>query len=389
MATPNPRSHLRPPRVPPRRWPPSSSWCSFSSSGWRSDRAGRLHPARLPRPSPVSVGPSRAPGTGAPRRQAAPLPSGRCPANFGLFFDALRIIRQNFVGRDDLTDQQITYGAIRGTRQRAGRYRSLDLPHSRSGAGRERVAGRPRGRCWRAAGHAGRPGGRRVGDQRGTGRPRRHPDAVTRSWPSTASRSRASSPKRSRPRFAATPARPWRSPLSDLPPGSGSTSASCARSCTSPPRAGRWCRARTIGLLRLIQFSSGAADELRTARDAGAGRRRDVADPRPAQQSGRLRQRSRRHGQPFPFGAASSTSESLPTTSDCRCRLTRRFQRPMFRWSCSSTRAPRARPRSSLLPSAPPAAPSSSARPPLAPEPCCSTSTCPMAPPSGSRSSAG
>ena len=76
-------------------------------------QSGALSSGAAPRPSPVSIGPSRAPGTGAPPPASAPVPSG-APANFDLFFDALQIIRQNFVGRDDLTDQQITYGAIRG-----------------------------------------------------------------------------------------------------------------------------------------------------------------------------------------------------------------------------------------------------------------------------------
>jgi carboxyl-terminal processing protease len=36
------------------------------------------------------------------------------PGNFGVFWQALEKIRQNFVGRDDLNDRDLTYGAIHG-----------------------------------------------------------------------------------------------------------------------------------------------------------------------------------------------------------------------------------------------------------------------------------
>jgi carboxyl-terminal processing protease len=36
------------------------------------------------------------------------------PQNFGIFWQALQTIRDEFVGRDQLTDDQLTYGAIRG-----------------------------------------------------------------------------------------------------------------------------------------------------------------------------------------------------------------------------------------------------------------------------------
>src|SRR5688500_1453329 len=78
-------------------------------------QSGALSSGAAPRPSAVSVGPSRAPAGAAPSASGAPpsQPAGE-PSDFGLFWDALQVVRQNFVGRDDLTDQQITYGAIRG-----------------------------------------------------------------------------------------------------------------------------------------------------------------------------------------------------------------------------------------------------------------------------------
>ncbi len=67
------------------------------------------------RPSVVSVGPTPAPGSpSSPSTGPLPTTPADAPDNFGLFWQALEIVRENFVGRDELTDQQITYGAIRG-----------------------------------------------------------------------------------------------------------------------------------------------------------------------------------------------------------------------------------------------------------------------------------
>jgi carboxyl-terminal processing protease len=71
-------------------------------------QSGILSPASTPS-TPVSVVPSSG-------SSAGPLPStpASAPADFDLFWQALDIIRQNYVGRSELTDQQITYGAIKG-----------------------------------------------------------------------------------------------------------------------------------------------------------------------------------------------------------------------------------------------------------------------------------
>ena len=53
-------------------------------------------------------------------------------------------------------------------------------------------------------------------------------------------------------------------------------------------------------LIRLDQFSTGAADDLKKALARCPRSRRRPVDPRPARQSGRLRQRGRRRGQPVP-----------------------------------------------------------------------------------------
>ena len=71
-------------------------------------QSGILSPASTPS-TPVAVVPT-------PGSPSGPLPSmpASAPANFDLFWQALDTIRQNYVGRSDLTDQQITYGAIKG-----------------------------------------------------------------------------------------------------------------------------------------------------------------------------------------------------------------------------------------------------------------------------------
>src|SRR5215203_2188905 len=54
-------------------------------------------------PPPVAVGRTPEPGsTSAPRPSA---PAG-APADFDLFWDALNTIRENYVGRDEITDEQ-------------------------------------------------------------------------------------------------------------------------------------------------------------------------------------------------------------------------------------------------------------------------------------------
>jgi carboxyl-terminal processing protease len=68
--------------------------------------SGVLGPRSTPRPSPVAGQPS-------PGSSASPGPAG-VPANFNLFWQALETVREQYVGRGDLTDEQITQGAIRG-----------------------------------------------------------------------------------------------------------------------------------------------------------------------------------------------------------------------------------------------------------------------------------
>ena len=82
-------------------------------------QTGVLSPAAS-RPSPGAVVPTSPAGSPGPSGNPSANPSAGpgaapdLPSNFGLFWDALNIIRENFVGRDQLTDSAITYGAIRG-----------------------------------------------------------------------------------------------------------------------------------------------------------------------------------------------------------------------------------------------------------------------------------
>ena len=78
-------------------------------------QSGILAPAADPRPPVVSVVPTPGPGsTSDPSTGPVPSAPASAPANFDLFWQALDTIRQNYVGRSDLTDDLITYGAIRG-----------------------------------------------------------------------------------------------------------------------------------------------------------------------------------------------------------------------------------------------------------------------------------
>jgi carboxyl-terminal processing protease len=76
--------------------------------------SGVLAPRQTPRPTSVAAQPSSAP---LPTRSggASESPSEEVvPDDFDLFWEALQTVRESFVGRDDLTDEQLTYGAIRG-----------------------------------------------------------------------------------------------------------------------------------------------------------------------------------------------------------------------------------------------------------------------------------
>ncbi len=81
----------------------------------------------------VAVGQSGALGTGVGSNAPQPAPSGAAqasqppdaPGDFGLFWQAYELIKQNYVGRGDLSDADITYGAINGMMQALG-----DTDHS-------------------------------------------------------------------------------------------------------------------------------------------------------------------------------------------------------------------------------------------------------------------
>lgn len=86
--------------------------------------AAPASPPLSPTPTPDQASPAPAPETPAvpetplpvvtPRPDRTPGQSGDVPDEFGLFWEALEIIRENFVGRDELSDIDITHGAIRG-----------------------------------------------------------------------------------------------------------------------------------------------------------------------------------------------------------------------------------------------------------------------------------
>ena len=77
--------------------------------------SGILGPRSTPRPSPVAVQPTPAAVQPTPAPAATGGPSEDIvPDNFALFWQALETVRSSFVGRGELTDEQLTNGAIRG-----------------------------------------------------------------------------------------------------------------------------------------------------------------------------------------------------------------------------------------------------------------------------------
>lgn len=70
-------------------------------------------PAESPAPVPTQPLETPVPAV-TPRPGPTPTQPPDAPADFGLFWEALEIVREQFVGRDDLADQQITHGAIEG-----------------------------------------------------------------------------------------------------------------------------------------------------------------------------------------------------------------------------------------------------------------------------------
>jgi carboxyl-terminal processing protease len=73
-------------------------------------------------PLPTPSGPT--PSLPTPSGPTPSLPPD-APADFGLFWEAYQLIRENFVGRDELVPREITYGAIRGMVEALG-----DTAHS-------------------------------------------------------------------------------------------------------------------------------------------------------------------------------------------------------------------------------------------------------------------
>lgn len=69
-------------------------------------------PSPTPAPTATTASPTPAPTATASGPVATVPPNA--PADFGLFWQALQLVRDNYVDRDDLTDQQLTYGAIQG-----------------------------------------------------------------------------------------------------------------------------------------------------------------------------------------------------------------------------------------------------------------------------------
>ena len=74
----------------------------------QSGAAGQTRPAAVSTPVPTSQAPA---GTPVGPTPSVSIPA---PAGFDLFWEALETVRARFVGRAELDDRELTYGAIRG-----------------------------------------------------------------------------------------------------------------------------------------------------------------------------------------------------------------------------------------------------------------------------------
>ncbi len=70
-------------------------------------------PTEAPRPTPVTEAPPATPAVTERPDPAATLPP-EAPRDFGVFWEALRLVKEHYVDQEALADQNLTYGAIRG-----------------------------------------------------------------------------------------------------------------------------------------------------------------------------------------------------------------------------------------------------------------------------------
>jgi carboxyl-terminal processing protease len=143
---PPPGPEARPPAARPALWVAgilllvlvfSAGLVVGQSGGVGSDGTALRTPAPVATPAPTTESPTHPDETLAPRATPTepaetqppivtappgPTPSqpADAPRNFGLFWEALEVIRKNFVGRDDLAEGDLTYGAIRGLVEELG-----------------------------------------------------------------------------------------------------------------------------------------------------------------------------------------------------------------------------------------------------------------------------
>ena len=239
-----------------RRSAPGSGWEACSSP---PQAVARRPPPRTLRPPPAS------------------------PTEFGVIQEAWDTIHREYVGRDELDDQELIWGAIDGLTQAVGDTGHTDFMTPEERAAAQRVAerlvrrhrrphrpdrGRPaahRRRVQGQPGREGRPAGRRRHRRR-----RRHVHRPTR--PSTRS-----------PRWsAARPARP--SSVTVQADGTGPERTLDIVRADVPIEPVSWTivPGTTTALIRLDQFSNGAADDIvQTLKDArAAGAERIVLDLR-------------------------------------------------------------------------------------------------------------
>ena len=359
---------------------------SSSSSASRSARAahsvGRRSRHRLDRPTP----PRQRPASTGP----APALPPDAPSDFGLFWEALNVIQQNFVGRADLDPTDADLRRHPGHGPGARRHRPHRLPDARAGRRRSRTRWT---RTWSASAScwARRTASRSSSRSCPAARPRqaglKAGDVIIAVDGKSTSGSDARPARRPGPRRRGH--RRSRSPSSGRRPARQLDFDITRAKIKLPVRVvddGPGHEHRAHSLRPVLGRLRGRA--ARRAR-RGAGGRRDLDRPRPARQPRRLRRRGRQVGERVParqdrLHPRDGRRPADPGRDRRQRAVDRRAARRAHRQQHGELggdhvrRAPGRRPRAS-----------SSARRRSARAPCCCPSPCPTARSSAWPSSAG
>lgn len=103
--------------IPPTPGPSATPRAALTASPLPPSPSMQASPAASPTGAPTPVAVTEPPPATViptePPTSAATLPP-EAPADFGLFWQALQLVKEHYVDKDALADQDLTYGAIRG-----------------------------------------------------------------------------------------------------------------------------------------------------------------------------------------------------------------------------------------------------------------------------------